>query len=318
MFESQPLSADGIPVSSAELARFVDRLAAVNVAAGDAELIDQITELERIKSACAAAQAALTVAFVTSRTAGLTATQLKEEGTHRSIGAQVALARRDSPFRGGRHVGLAKALIREMPHTYRALRTGTISEWRATLLVRETACLTTADRGIVDTELAPRLASMGDRRTAHAAALIAQRLDAASCVKRNRKATGDRRVSIRPAPDTMAYLTALLPVGQGVAVYAALTRHADLGTATGDPRGRGQLMADELVHRITTPASPAPGSTGTAPAGTAANACPNEGDPAATKPNNGAVPRSGDESQQDDDTDDTDDTDETTPTMVTT
>ena len=47
----------------------------------------------------------------------------------------------------------------------------------------------------------------------------------------------------------MTYLTALLPVAHGVAVYAALTRHAD--TTTGDPRSRGQLMADELVPRIT-------------------------------------------------------------------
>ena len=37
----------------------------------------------------------------------------------------------------------------------------------------------------------------------------------------------ERRVAVRPAPDTMAYLTALLPVGPGVAGYAALTRHAD-------------------------------------------------------------------------------------------
>ena len=32
------------------------------------------------------------------------------------VGAQIALARRDSPVRGGRHLGLAKALVREMPH----------------------------------------------------------------------------------------------------------------------------------------------------------------------------------------------------------
>ncbi len=234
-----------------EVAGWLGRLLAVDVAAGDAELIDQITELERVKAACAAAQAALTVAFVASRTAGLTATELKKEGTHRSIGAQIALARRDSPVRGNRHVGLAKALIREMPCTYQALRTGTISEWRATLLVRETACLSIEDRAAVDTELGGRLPSMGDRETAQAAALIAQRLDVASCVNRNRKAIGDRRVSIRPAPDTMAYLTALLPVAHAVAVYAALTRHAD--TNTGDTRTRGQLMADELVHRTTTP-----------------------------------------------------------------
>ena len=49
----------------------------------------------------------------------------------------------------------------------------------------------------------------------------------------------------------MCYLTALLPVAEGVAVYAALTRHADTLRNTGDPRTRGQLMADALVERTT-------------------------------------------------------------------
>ena len=37
----------------------------------------------------------------------------------------------------------------------------------------------------------------------------------------------ERRVTLRPAPDTMTYLTALLPVKDGVAGFAALTRAAD-------------------------------------------------------------------------------------------
>jgi hypothetical protein len=46
----------------------------------------------------------------------------------------------------------------------------------------------------------------------------------------------------------MTYVTALLPMPQGVSVYAALKRAAD---ASGDGRGRGQVMADTLVERIT-------------------------------------------------------------------
>ena len=49
----------------------------------------------------------------------------------------------------------------------------------------------------------------------------------------------------------MCYLTALLPVAAGVAVHAALTRHADAARSAGDPRSRGQLMADTLVERTT-------------------------------------------------------------------
>jgi 5-methylcytosine-specific restriction endonuclease McrA len=49
----------------------------------------------------------------------------------------------------------------------------------------------------------------------------------------------------------MSYLTGFLPVAQGVAVHAALTRHADTLKATGDTRTRGQIMADTLVERVT-------------------------------------------------------------------
>lgn len=49
----------------------------------------------------------------------------------------------------------------------------------------------------------------------------------------------------------MSRLTGLLPVTQGVATYAALTREADRLRSEGDPRSRGQIMADILVERVT-------------------------------------------------------------------
>ncbi|MCW2663484.1 MAG: hypothetical protein JWP83_4636 [Mycobacterium sp.] len=67
-------------------------------------------------------------------------------------------------------------------------------------------------------------------------------------VDRAAKAEEERTVTIRPAPDTMTYVTALLPVSQGVSVYAALKRAAD---TTFDDRTRGQAMADTLVERVT-------------------------------------------------------------------
>ncbi|EUA08831.1 hypothetical protein I553_9888 [Mycobacterium xenopi 4042] len=46
------------------------------------------------------------------------------------MATEVALARRDSPVRGSRHLGFAKALVNEMPHTLAALERGILSEWR--------------------------------------------------------------------------------------------------------------------------------------------------------------------------------------------
>jgi hypothetical protein len=83
---------------------------------------------------------------------------------------------------------------------------------------------------------------------AAAAKAIAYRLDPDAVVERAAKAENERTVTIRPAPDTMTYLTALLPVAQGVSVYAALRREADTRY---DGRSRGQVMADTLVGRVT-------------------------------------------------------------------
>lgn len=172
----------------------------------------------------------------------------------RGVASQVALARRESPARGVRHLGVAKALVGEMPHTLSALSAGRLSEWRATLLVRETARLSLEHRQVVDRLLCAdptRLEGLGDRALVAEAKKLSYRLDPQASVRRARKAETERTVTCRPAPDTMAYLTALLPVKQAVAAYAALAQAADSARSGGDPRGRGQVMADTLVERVT-------------------------------------------------------------------
>ncbi|BCI51063.1 hypothetical protein NIIDNTM18_03410 [Mycolicibacterium litorale] len=169
----------------------------------------------------------------------------------RGLASEVALARRDSPNKGGRHLGFARALVYEMPHTLAALECGALSEWRATLIVRESACLSVGDRRVLDEELCANLSAldgMGDRRIEAEAKRIAYRLDPQAVVDRAAKAASERTVTCRPAPDMMTYVTALLPVAAGVAVYAALKRSADI---TVDGRSRGQVMADTLVERVT-------------------------------------------------------------------
>jgi hypothetical protein len=220
---------------------------------GDAEsdLIAGIAELERLKAAAAARQARLTAALDTARRAAEAAAGVPAARRGRGVSTEVALARRDSPARGGRHLGFAKALVNEMPHTLAALEAGALSEWRATIVVRESACLEVEDRRRLDAELCADtkgLDGVGDAALAAAAKAIAYRLDPYAVVDRAARAHEERTVTIRPAPDTMTYLTALLPVAQGVSVYAALKREADLCF---DGRGRGQVMADTLVERVT-------------------------------------------------------------------
>jgi hypothetical protein len=237
-----------------DLATVGAALAALSGARTDAERITLLRTLEDLKASISAAQAAITADFAASQRRAQADAGLPARRQGEGIAAQIALARRESPVRGAQHLGLALILTTEMPHTLEAMTTGRLSEWRATLLARETACLTLADRRTVDAELCadPRaLDGLSDAGLVTATRRLAYRLDPESVVARARRAETERTVTIRPAPDTMTYLTGLLPVAQGVAVHAALTREADTLRATGDPRTRGQIMADTLVARIT-------------------------------------------------------------------
>ncbi|WP_025737096.1 HNH endonuclease [Mycobacterium genavense] len=228
-----------------------ETLGVLDPLADESALIERIAELERIKSAAAAGQARAAAALDAARRATEAALGMPGAQRGRGVASEVALARRDPPARGSRHLGFAKALVHEMPHTLAALESGALSEWRATLIVRESACLDVEDRRTLDAELCADpagLNGMGDARVAAAAKAIAYRLDPHAVVERAARAEHERTVTIRPAPDTMTYVTALLPVAQGVSVYAALRREADVRA---DGRSRGQVMADTLVERVT-------------------------------------------------------------------
>src|SRR5690242_8118638 len=206
------------------------------VAVDDEDRAEQLRVLEDLKNAAASAQAVTTVEVVASTREKRRAEGVPARRLDAGIASDVGLARRESPHRAAQHVGLAFALL-EMPWTAAAFARGEISEWRATLMVRETACLTRQDRAEVDRVLGSReggLAGLGDQAIVAQARRIAYALDPESFTRRAAKAEKDRRVTLRPAPDTMAHLSGLLPAHEGVAVYAALTRHADALRAQGD------------------------------------------------------------------------------------
>ncbi len=239
------------PVTAVELETWVSRLASMDRDVDDAARVDQIAVLERLKGAAAAAQARASVDLDASQRDAQAAAGVPARKRGVGVGAQIALARRDSPARGSRHLGLAKALVKEMPHTLRVLGRGQTTEWRATILARETATLPSELRSEVDRRLVDRLPTMGDREVEQAARALAYELDPTSPLRRIRGAESDRRVSIRPAPDAMARITGFLPVAQGVAVWAALQAAAGSAGAAGDERSRDQVMADTFVERLT-------------------------------------------------------------------
>ncbi|MCD4524672.1 HNH endonuclease [Nocardioides sp. cx-173] len=219
----------------------------------DAELVDLLREVEELKCAAAAAQAVAAVRLDESQRQAQVAAGVRAERVGEGIAEQVGLARHESPTKAARLLGLAKVLHHEMPQTMALMRAGRLNEWRATILARETACLPLADRQVVDERLCAdgRAATMSDLALTRAAKKLACELDPASVAERARRAETERHVTIRPAPDTMCWVSALLPVKQGVSIYATLLAAAAAGRAQGDERSKGQVMADTLVERVT-------------------------------------------------------------------
>ncbi|HWJ86068.1 MAG TPA: DUF222 domain-containing protein [Cellulomonas sp.] len=231
-----------------------------SVPASSSDLADLLASLEDLKAVACAVQAGAAVALDRSERERQAAAGLSARRRGVGVAAQVGLARRESPHRGAVLLGAAKVWTTEMPHTLTALRHGRVSEYQAVLLVQETACLEREDRARIDELLCAdpeTLEGVGARQMSAMARRLAAQLDPAAVVRRARRAESERCVTLRPAPDSMTYLTALLPMAQGVAAYAALARAADLDVASGAsaldaaPRGRGQIMADTLVERLT-------------------------------------------------------------------
>ncbi|WP_156222709.1 HNH endonuclease [Pseudactinotalea suaedae] len=226
----------------------------------DSELVDLISGLEDLVAAAAALQARAAVELDRERRAQEAERGVPAARRGRGVAAEIGLAARTSLSRGSRLLGFGKALCLEMPHTMAALANGRLSPWRATLLVKESACLPREDRERFDEELCADphvLAGLGDRQIGDVARAWCARENAEAVVARNARAEAERRVSLRPAPETMTYLTALLPVAQGVAAYAALVQRADAARTreqegdAEDTRTRGQVMADALVAAVT-------------------------------------------------------------------
>ena len=121
---------------SGQVEGFRSWLAGVDVGAlSDAQRVGLIRALEGVQGPGCAAQARATDALRCSQE------QVRAQDSARSVGSQVALARRESPSLGDRFVGLSRALVHEMPHTMAALMTGAIGERHAVAMVAATACL---------------------------------------------------------------------------------------------------------------------------------------------------------------------------------
>lgn len=236
MFDSQTIRR----MATSDLHALVGQLGLLRRPADDQDIIERIEALERLKAAASAAQAEL-------------ASQLRGRRhgwPDASVGAEIALARHESPHAGSRHLDLAKALTTDLPMTYQALRAGDLTEARAEIIASETRSLTPEDRRLADLELAS-LTGLGDSALRERARTVVLRIDERAATNRRLQARQERYVTGRHLGDGTARVVAVIREEHFAAVIGALDTAAASARAAGDPRAQGQIKADTLVERVT-------------------------------------------------------------------
>ncbi|WP_336671171.1 HNH endonuclease [Tsukamurella sp. USMM236] len=216
---------------------------------------ERLRSMERRRCRTVFEQYRLAAELLRERVCERVAAGLPQDRWQQGVAAEVGLAMHLSPNTAARFVNRAVELEKSLPHTRARLRDGDLSPEAVPVIVGGLAHLDASDRHVADAQLCAdpaTLAGMGLKQLAARVEQVAYRLDAQATVDRNAAAEKDRTVTIRPLPDGMARVSLLLPVAQGVGVYAALRKHADTLIGIGaDLRTRGQIMADTAFARIT-------------------------------------------------------------------
>ncbi|GHJ59514.1 hypothetical protein NOK12_20320 [Nocardioides sp. OK12] len=209
------------------------------------ECVAMLEELEALKAHLAARQARLAAHL----------DDLQADASDRSVGAQVALARHESPHRGARLRAMACTLVDDLPHVLAALDDGVINERRAEILATEADHVHSALRPAFDTALGELLATgtpLGDRALRLAAQRIAIRLDDHAAARRRERAHRNRHLTYQRREDGTAQITAVISDVQAAAVMQSLHQRAtQLKAQPDEDRTHAQIIADLFVARLT-------------------------------------------------------------------
>ena len=172
---------------------------------------------------------------------------------------QVACALRISPDTARARLVEAQQLTARFPATVGLLAEGRVQIMHAKALLEHTATLEDEVASRVEALVLPKLPTqtVGAARKAMARAVL--KADPGGAEQRHTRAVEDRRTTVQPHPDGMAWFGALLTAGDAALVDAAVTAHAR--TLNEDGRTLPQRCADalvELVSGIGTTAAVAP------------------------------------------------------------
>jgi hypothetical protein len=147
-------------------------------------------------------------------------------------------------------MGEARGLVERLPATLAALSQGLFSYRHAQAMVDETAGLSDADTAAVERLALGSAATQTASRFTRSVRRLRERRDPSTMVERVATAFENRAVTIDPAPDGMAYLTAYIGAVDAAAIHDRLTQTATRVRDDGDSRTLTALRADVLVDAL--------------------------------------------------------------------
>ncbi len=221
----------------------------------EAGVADRLRSSEMARCRVVHEQYRLAAALLRERVCERIAAGVAQDRWQQGVAAEIGLALHIAPSTAAKFLARAVELEKYLPHLRARLYDGDLSPEAIPTVIAGLSHLDVADRRAADERLCSDpavLAGLGLKQIAARVQQVAYDLDAQGTVDRIAVAEKDRTVTIRPLPDGMARVSLLLPVSQGVGVYAALRRRADALIGVGvDVRTRGQIMADTAFERLT-------------------------------------------------------------------
>ncbi|MGJ3507711.1 HNH endonuclease [Enemella sp. A6] len=196
------------------------------VAADAGGLLQIVEEVTRVRAMLNSVEVRAGVGFDALVRREQVAQGVPADRVGKGVAQDLALARRDSPGRTSNFLAAARTTVRDLPLSLARLRAGEANPEAVAAVATQVSVLGPDHRAEVDVAIADKLCGMSRREADGASRAMADQLDPQAAARRRKRGYGERRVTVRPAPDDMAYLTALLPMKQAIAVKASLAQAA--------------------------------------------------------------------------------------------
>ncbi|GAA5226656.1 HNH endonuclease [Paeniglutamicibacter antarcticus] len=218
------------------------------------ESVEAINAYECLKSTASAKQAEQACTLEDVVTADRNAKGIREKHPSWGIGADVALARHESPRTGVQFLNYSRILTEDLSYATQGLKDGTITEDEAQLIVREVRNLRSENRRLIDQMLFCETHNAFGSGGAILREMIrgwAAILEPGAETDLEEKAMKARYIDLYQIDAHRMKITGLLPLEYGVALCQVLARESGHAQAAGDTRNRGQIAADFLLESLT-------------------------------------------------------------------